>query len=247
MDRVDIKMAAPDTALHCRAARWSIALGIVAMTALTGCQNKAQVAYQPPPLSVDQRFPIVLREEPVILEVEVARRSGALSSGQRSEISSFLHAYREQASGPLVIRAPSGTRNETAALGTVDEIRVLAAQADLPAAALAYRPYSGRGTGSPPVMLAYSGVKAQSPECGDWSESITANYENRTYRNFGCSARNNLAAMASNPRDLERPRALDPGSTERRQVVRDKYIKGEATATKVEEDDKKGNASKVGQ
>ena len=247
MDRLGMKMAAPDAALHRSAARWSVALGLVAMTALTACQNRASIGYQAPPLTAEQRFPIVLREEPVILEVQVSQRSGALSAGQRSEISAFMHAYREQASGPLVIRAPSGTRNETAALGTVDEIRVLAAQADLPAAALAYRPYSGRGTGSPPVMLAYSGVKAQSPECGDWSESITANYENKPYRNFGCSARNNLAAMASNPRDLERPRALDPGSTERRQVVRDKYIKGEATKAKVEEDDKKGNASKVGQ
>jgi len=248
MDRLGMNMTAPPRAPRHRAARLSLAFGLVAATALTACQNPSPVAYQPPALSVEERYPIVLREEPVTLEVPVAPTSQAMTAGQRAQIASFMRAYRKSGGGSLVVRTPSGTGNEVAALRVVDEIRSLATYAEVPAGSVKYYPYNGRRTGSPhpPVVLAYSGVTAQTAECGDWSVNVAANYENKPYSNYGCASQRNLAAMVSNPRDLETQRAMDPASAERRQTVRGKYILGESTATRTE-DEQSGTASTVGQ
>jgi pilus assembly protein CpaD len=249
MDRLGMKSTGPATAPRSGAARWVLALGLVAASTLTACQSSQPYAFQAPPLSTEDRFPIVLRDEPVILEIPVASGSYALTEGQRAEISAFMRAYRDGGSSPLVVRTPSGTRNEVAAMRAVEEIRALAARADVPTGAVKYHPYGGRkaGTPYPPIVLSYSGIKAQTAECGDWSENVGANYRNKPYLNFGCSSQQNLAAMASNPRDLVTPRAMDPASTERRQTVRDKYILGQPTGTVSAEEEQSGTASEVGQ
>ena len=248
MDSLGMKTAAPARAPRRRKARWSLAFGLVATAALTACQNPSPVAYQAPPLSVDERYPIVLRDEPVSLEVPVTPTSYALTGGQRAEITAFMRAYRETGGGPLVVRTPSGAGNEVAALSVVEEIRALAAYADVPAGSVKYYPYRGRRGGSPypPVVIAYSGVTAQAAECGDWSVNIGANYDNKLYPNFGCATQRNLAAMVSNPRDLVMRRAIDAAPAERRQTVREKYILGEPTGAQ-SDDEQSGKASKVGQ
>jgi len=248
MDRLGMKSTAPAAAPRRAAARWYLALGLIAASALTACQSPQPNAFQAPPLSPEDRFPIVLRDEPVILEVPVAPGSYALTAGQRAEISAFMRGYRDGASSPLVVRTPSGTRNEVAAMRAVEEIRALAARADVPVGAMKYHPYGGRNAGTPypPIILSYTGIKAQTAECGDWSQDIGRNPENKPYLNFGCASQNNLAAMVSNPRDLVTPQAMDPPPAERRQTVRDKYILGQPTGA-VSQDDKSGTASKVGQ
>lgn len=247
MDRLGMKTTTTPRAPRHRVRRFGLAFGLVAATALTACQNPTKVNYAPPPVSVEQRYPIVLNEQPVTLEVPVAPTTQAMTSGQRSQIASFMRAYRKSGGGSLVVRTPSGTGNEVAALRVVDEIRSLAALAELPSGSVLYRPYNGRRTGSahPPIVLAYAGLTAQAAECGDWSENVAVNNENKPYPNYGCATQHDLAAMVSNPRDLETQRAMEPASAERRQTVREKYIKGEPTATQTE-DDQSGTASTVG-
>ena len=248
MHRLGMKQETPGTWARSRSPLSGLALGLAAAVALTACQDRGRYGYQAPPLSAEERFPIVLEEEPVILEVPVVPSSYGLSEGQRVEIFAFLRAYRDGATGPLVVRTPSGTRNESAAGRTVEEVRELAARADVPAASLKYQPYSGHRAGSdyPPVILAYRGVKARAAECGDWSENAGVNPENKPYLNFGCATQRNLAAMAADPRDLARPRATDPVPAERRQTVRDKYIRGEPTGAQSAEEEN-GSVSTVGQ
>jgi pilus assembly protein CpaD len=222
-------------------------LCLLAAGGLAACDTTEEVRYAPNDLSVEQRYPIVLAEEPVVMELPVVPGSHALTAGQRAEVASFLRTYRSGASGPLVIRTPSGTRNETAALSAVEEIRRIMAEVDVSQSVIKFRPYSGsRGRGVyPPVILAYKGVKAVAAECGDWSVNIAANYENNPYPNYGCSSQHNLAAMVADPRDLDAPRPQDPPSAERRQTVREKYIAGEPTSSKAL-DENKGQVSEVG-
>lgn len=224
----------------------SAAMAMLVTSALAGCEQDPFVSYQKPVVSVDQRYPITLADRPVIMEIPVSPATVGLTGNQRAEVASFVRAYRNDAAGSLVIRTPSGTRNEAAALSTVEDIRSILAENDIPAGAVRYRPYSGReaGTPYPPVVIGYKGVTAVSAECGDWSENLTANYENKPYPDFGCASQKNLAAMVSNPRDLETPRGWDAAPAERRSVVREKYIKGQDTAAKSALDDK-GNVSQV--
>jgi pilus assembly protein CpaD len=244
MDRLGMKITA---APRHRAAPWSLAFGLVAAATLTACQNPAPVANLAPPISVEERYPIALKEKPVTLQIPVAPTTQAMTVGQRAQIAAFMSAYRHSSGGTLVVRTPSGTGNEVAALRVVEEIRTLADEAKVPSGSVRFYPYNGRRTGSaqPPVVLAYSGVTAQAAECGDWSVNIAVNNENTPYPNYGCSSQRNLAAMVSNPRDLETPRTMEASSAERRQTVRGKYILGEPTASQ-SEDSQSGTASTVG-
>lgn len=248
MYRLGMQTTETSRAARRGSARLKLAFAVVAATALAGCQSPEPVAYQAPPLSADERFPIQLTEEPVTLEVPVTPAFRALTAGQKAEITGFMRAFRKDGGGQLVVRTPSGSRNEVAALGVVEEIRALAAYAEVPAGAVKYSVYSGRKAGAPhpPVVLAYSGVKAQAAECGDWSVNVAVNYDNTPYPNFGCATQRNLAAMVSNPRDLAAPRATDPAPAERRQTVREKYILGEPTGSQTQ-DEKAGAVSTVAQ
>jgi pilus assembly protein CpaD len=82
--------------------------------------------------------------------------------------------------------------------------------------------------------------------CGYWPESAVAETSNRSYYNFGCAYQRNLAAQVADPRDLARPRAMDPPYATRRETVLDKYDKGETTVT-VDPYEDKGSVSEVGQ
>ena len=62
--------------------------------------------------------------------------------------------------------------------------------------------------------------------------------QNLPYPNLGCATQSNLAAVVANPRDLLEPRASTPRSSERRDVVWDKYIKGEPTGAEKAEEEK---------
>ena len=48
----------------------------------------------------------------------------------------------------------------------------------------------------------------------------------------------NLAAMVANPADLLGPRTMTPAARERRDIVWDKYVKGEPTAASRSDDEK---------
>ncbi|WP_138379284.1 CpaD family pilus assembly protein [Luteithermobacter gelatinilyticus] len=52
------------------------------------------------------------------------------------------------------------------------------------------------------------------PQCGDWSEPSSPNYNNTPLRNFGCSTQANLGLMVANPRDLITGNAQTKPNTE---------------------------------
>ena len=60
--------------------------------------------------------------------------------------------------------------------------------------------------------------------------------QNLPMANIGCANQRNLAAMIANPADLLGPRTATPRAGERRDVIWDKYQKGETTASAKNED-----------
>ena len=62
--------------------------------------------------------------------------------------------------------------------------------------------------------------------------------DNGNYPNFGCATQRNLAVQVANPADLLGPRTESDRPGERRDVVWDKYVKGETTGAKKSEDEK---------
>ncbi len=48
----------------------------------------------------------------------------------------------------------------------------------------------------------------------------------------------NLAAMVANPRDLIEPRGMTPRDSQRRDVIMDKYIRGDTTVANKSKDER---------
>ena len=96
----------------------------------------------------------------------------------------------------------------------------------------------------PPIRISYLRYVAEGPECGRWPTNLAETEGNLMMPNLGCAQQKNFAAMVANPADLLGPRSMTPPSAERRDVIWEKYVKGESTIATKQEDEKvkvKGN------
>lgn len=185
-----------------------------------------------------ERHPIHVGSIPVSLDLAVPVRGYGLTQPQTHELRYFLRDYREKNEGPLVVAAPSGGVNEIAVMHALGDVRREFRRAGISKREVQFDAYSGSGSAAAPIKVSYRTFVANGPECGDWSDSLVRDPKNLPYRNFGCATQRNLAAMIVNPRDLVEPRGMTPRSSQRRDVIMDKYVKGDTTVSKKANDEK---------
>lgn len=185
-----------------------------------------------------QRHPIIVSEQPANLSVRVARGSMGLTPQQRAQVADFINRYsaRDAGNGRIMVAVPSGSANEVAAMHAVADLRHIVRDFGISDANLSIQPY--RAGGDPPLRIGYARFVAEAPECGDWSTNLAEDPRNVPYPNFGCASQRNLAVQVANPADLLGPRTMQPGATERRDVVWDKFVKGDSTVAKKDADEK---------
>ena len=183
------------------------------------------------------RHPILIGSTPVSLDLAVPRGSSGLTRNQTYELRAFLRRYGEKKEGPLTVGAPSGGANEIAVMHAMGQLRREFNSLGISRKDVQFDAYSGGGAGSAPIKISYSAFTAQGPECGDWSDNLARNPKNIPYRNLGCATQRNLAAMVANPRDLIEPRSMTPRDSQRRDVLIDKYVKGDSTVATRSEDE----------
>jgi pilus assembly protein CpaD len=82
-----------------------------------------------------------------------------------------------------------------------------------------------------PVIVSFARHFASTPECGDWSRSVTETGYNEAYANFGCAQQHNIAALVADPKDINVPRASTPPDAMRRANVLTDYRAKTDTAT----------------
>jgi len=124
-------------------------------------------------------------------------------------------------------------------------VRKAMRQAGIDPDMVSLEPYFANGDATAPLRLSYLAYVAKGPDCPDWSEDIGRDPQNMPWTNRGCATQHNLAAMVANPRDLVQPRTETPRPGERRQVVWDKYVKGESTISK-RDPSEHANVSEIG-
>jgi len=158
------------------------------------------------------------------LDVEVPPGADGLSPNQHIDVARFLHRYRREAAGSLVITAPDARRDRAGIAKSLQEI-----QQQMVEAGVDYRLV--RGTRQPAgaggasfIKLAYRRPVAVPPVCDDWTEDVGRNEARIPYPNWGCATQRNLAVMVDNARDLEQPQPEDPRSGERRAVSWSGYV-----------------------
>jgi pilus assembly protein CpaD len=230
------------------AVRLLAALGCATM--LAGCYTD-HAAMQPVPNDARQRHPIAIREGVHTVEIFVGSRRGELTVNQRGDVIAFAQAWRREAAGGVMIDLPSGTSNEAAAAGALQEVRSMLTGMGVPAQDIEVRPYQPKDPRTMATLrLNYPRMVASAGPCGMWPHDLgptldREDSENHQYWNFGCASQRNFAAQIDNPSDLVQPRGEGPTYTPRRTMVVEKYRRGEEPATIYVNPDK-GKISDIG-
>ncbi len=186
-----------------------------------------------------EQHPILVSQRPSTLTLKISRGSYGLSPSQRDDVLDFATRYRVSDAGNsrIVIEAPSGSRNEVAAMHAVHQVRGILADLGFGDAAISVLPYQAHG-GHAPVRVSYMRYVAEAPECGIWPTNLARDPGNVPYANYGCATQRNFAMQVANPADLLGPRSMTDRSSERRDVVFGKYIRGDTTASKKTNDER---------
>jgi len=201
----------------------------VALTLLAavsaGCTSMSQEAN--PMLAYDSqlRHPIVLSDEPEVLDMPVGMRGPALSPQVEAAIRDYVGEYRADGTGSITIQVPTGSANAVAAASTGHAVHYTLVRAGVPRGHIRVAPYEvGDHAKLAALRISYLRVKAVVPSCGIWPEREPNSIHNVQYHNFGCATQQNLAAMADNPADLVRPRSMTPANGSRRANVIQVYV-----------------------
>jgi pilus assembly protein CpaD len=180
-----------------------------------------------------QRYPIIVAQQPSNISVKVSRGAQGLSPQQRAHVYDFVSKYKSADAGnsKIVVSVPSGSPNEVSSMRAVADMRTLFAQSGFSESNVAIEPYYVDNDPQPPIKVSYTRFVAEGPECGKFTTNLAIDYRNLPHENLGCAQQRNLAAMVANPADLISARSMAPASAERREVMMDKYRKGEQTGT----------------
>ena len=219
---------------------------LVVATSAGGCWKSPRFKAPFTLANPNERHPIAVRQGEVSLDLAVFPGASGLNESQKGQLYGFLRDYKSQSSDRLLIRAPSGGANETAAMRAYDEVRRAMRSAGINPAAVALEPYFGNGDPAAPLRLSYLQFVAEAPDCPDWSEDTGRDPQNMPWTNKGCATQRNLAASVADARDLLGPRGETPRPGERRDVVWGKYIAGQPTIS-IRAPSEHANASEISQ
>ena len=188
-----------------------------------------------------QRHPIMVTQAPTNLDIEISRSRPGLAPDQRASVIDFVRRYKhESTTGKLVISAPGGAPNEVSAVQAAGIVKGLARSEGVAWNEIQVEAYTAEeGNPQPPLRLSFVRHSAEAPDCGRFPANLAEEPKNLPYANLGCATQRNLAAMVANPQDLLGPRTEEtPRNANRRDVIVDKWIKGESTAAKRDADEK---------
>jgi pilus assembly protein CpaD len=238
----DLKNPAPAVSLS-RHLTVRLAVCLIAALPLAACKHGEDRGKVAGWTLVDpsQRHPILVSQQPETLTLRVPRGANGLTPQQRADLVAFAQSSRAADAGNsrLVISAPSGSANESAAMQAVQEIGSMLSDHGFAQTDIAVEAFTADSEGSqPPVKVSYMRFVAEGPECGHWTENMAYNPTNLPYPNMGCANQKNFAAMIKNPADLITPRTMTARPAERRLVTWEKYLKGEVTGAEKSEEER---------
>ena len=179
------------------------------------------------------------------LEVAIDPQASELSSSDRQRIRSFINLYAQRGHGPLVMSLPQASANPQLAVTAVAEARAIAWESGVEYDEIAGSAHGAGAAVSQPMIIAFQIYDAVAPDCAQKSTYDFSDVaSNNTMPTLGCSVRTNLAAMIADPADLLGTRVLEQGDPGRREVILEKFRKGESTAA-TRSDQESGAVSQV--
>ncbi len=173
------------------------------------------------PSDYRDRHPIVIDTKVRSTSIYPMRGPGGLNRRQSDDIKDLADEFRSNGRGHVMVLLPSNAgRDQQQTLGF---IRKELKEAGIPAAYVRTSHYEPLNPSKvSPVKIEFEVLAAKvAGECGKWEQDIldgdtSASFDNRQYKNFGCSYQSILAAQVADPADLSRPRRLSEGDLGKR-------------------------------
>lgn len=173
-----------------------------------------------------ENHPIVVEPSDRALRLPFSASEAGLMPEDASHLEAFVDDYLTSGSGAISVSAPEGPGSsetlsyfgERLALLGVPRSRILVGTHE-------------SADGDARVELHFISYSAHTDQCGDWSNDLAKTGDNSTSPNFGCATQHNLAAMASDPRDLITPEAETPADQTHRAAVLGHYEQGQITGS----------------
>lgn len=206
-----------------KASRRVLALTLALAAPLAACSTPDRIVTgSAVPNDFRARHPVVLANAPQTLDIFVPGANGRLDDRQLDDVKDLARRYNAAGTGVIQILAPRGSSQDAAAARTAGEVRAALGRAGV-------RGYVDVGHYqvtdprlAAPVRVSYAALEAQvASRCGQWPDDLaggtsTRGWDNRPWWNLGCATQQNIAAQVADPRDLVRPRKLDPADSQMR-------------------------------
>lgn len=211
-------------------------LFVLSLAALTlgACATKAPppVGKADAPRTPTELWRAEVKSQPQ--EIRLAVHGQGLSAAQSDALADFAEGWRAEG-GPIVLRAPVGGPDAAAVARSTEHVRGYLLDQGVSNADVSVMGYDAKGDRAAPLMLTRQQYSVTVPNCGREWTNIAHSRTNEVQANFGCATTANMAAQIANPSDLLRPATMGPPDARRRDVVLDKYRKGEVTAAAKDE------------
>lgn len=196
---------------------------VAAAGLLAGCAKRDSITVGAVPDDYRTRHPIVLTEREKTLDLPVSILSYRMTPQQKAAVDGFMEDYGESGPSVVTVLVPEGSANAAAAGRTAQDIVAFLRRRGVPNGYVQTLPYQAAGETAAPIRLAFGRLEASVAPCGRWPEDMLETYENRNWKNFGCSYQYNLAAQVANPMDFLGPRKQTTIDAENRIGVIERY------------------------
>lgn len=176
---------------------------------------------------VDRNFPYEVVAEMRHVSVTTPADGSTPPEATVGELDGIFAEFLRTGGRTLAVSAPLAVGAEAAARERLAWVRKRALERGLlpQELSLNYRP----GTAGEPVHFDYERYRVVTSDCGDYSKPSGRDADNAAHSNFGCAYQHNLAAMASNPADLQRQRPESATDGDRKSLVLRNYRQGQPT------------------
>ena len=218
-----------------------LAAAAVCLGWLAGCSPNT------PDAAIDQRdrYPFTVESKLVTQAVVFESDAVSLDAAEKDRLDVFLAHFMQSGGGALEIRQ-TAVADDKQAEARLQALRKHILKKGARPHEIRVRRIVQGDTDDGPIILSFQQYTANPINCPLRNIRTTANPKNTRHPNYGCSLRSGIAAMVSNPADLEKPRRMQPGDGMRRSRVIRNYRAGEPTEAARGENESSGSIRDLG-